>query len=88
MTTAEQPPDVAGTDGARTERGPHSAVAAGLRYIQGWLRGHGAAGVVSLTEDVATAEIRRSQISAVGAQRRRAGGRREGHRRAGAPPGV
>ncbi|MEU0926021.1 malate synthase [Streptomyces malaysiensis] len=60
--TAEQLLDVAGTEGARTERGLHSAIAVGLRYIEAWLRGHGAVGIFNLMEDVATAEISRSQI--------------------------
>ncbi|MCM3806904.1 malate synthase [Streptomyces sp. DR7-3] len=60
--TAEQLLDVAGTEGARTKRGLHSAIAVGLRYIEAWLRGHGAVGIFNLMEDVATAEISRSQI--------------------------
>ncbi|MFD8334532.1 hypothetical protein ACFV42_18005 [Streptomyces solisilvae] len=60
--TAEQLLDVAGTEGSRTERGLHSAIAVGLRYIEAWLRGHGAVGIFNLMEDVATAEISRSQI--------------------------
>ncbi|MYU12939.1 hypothetical protein GTZ78_20100, partial [Streptomyces sp. SID8361] len=60
--TAEQLLDVAGTEGARTERGLHSAIAVGLRYMEAWLRGHGAVGIFNLMEDVATAEISRSQI--------------------------
>ncbi|AUA16883.1 hypothetical protein GTZ89_20505 [Streptomyces sp. SID8382] len=60
--TAEQLLDVAGTEGSRTERGLHSAIAVGLRYIEAWLRGHGAVGIFNLLEDVATAEISRSQI--------------------------
>ncbi|AQA09334.1 malate synthase [Streptomyces malaysiensis] len=60
--TAEQLLDVAGTEGARTERGLHSAISVGLRYIEAWLRGHGAVGIFNLMEDVATAEISRSQI--------------------------
>ncbi|MFD8278704.1 hypothetical protein ACFV47_05760 [Streptomyces solisilvae] len=60
--TAEQLLDVAGTEGSRTERGLHSAIAVGLRYIEAWLCGHGAVGIFNLMEDVATAEISRSQI--------------------------
>ncbi|WHX23775.1 hypothetical protein QFW82_45400 [Streptomyces malaysiensis subsp. malaysiensis] len=60
--TAEQLLDVAGTEGSRTERGLHSAIAVGLRYIEAWLRGHDAVGIFNLMEDVATAEISRSQI--------------------------
>jgi malate synthase len=34
----------------------------GLRYIESWLRGTGAAAIDNLMEDVATVEISRSQI--------------------------
>ena len=37
-------------------------VAVGLRYLQAWLTGNGAAGIYNLMEDVATAEIARSQV--------------------------
>nr|WTB02925.1 malate synthase A [Streptomyces antimycoticus] len=62
VITAEQLLDVAGTEGVCTEPGLHSAIAVGLRYIEAWLRGHGAVGIFNLMEDVATAEISRSQI--------------------------
>lgn len=37
-------------------------VAVGIRYIESWLRGVGAAAIDNLMEDAATAEISRSQI--------------------------
>jgi len=45
-----------------TEDGLHNDVAVGLRYLQAWLTGNGAAGIFNLMEDVATAEIARSQV--------------------------
>jgi malate synthase len=40
----------------------HNDVAVGLRYLSAWLTGNGAAGIFNLMEDVATAEIARSQV--------------------------
>ena len=37
-------------------------VSVGIRYLASWLSGVGAAGIDNLMEDVATAEISRSQI--------------------------
>ncbi len=37
-------------------------MAVGLRYLSAWLTGNGAAGIFNLMEDVATAEIARSQV--------------------------
>ena len=34
----------------------------GIRYVESWLRGNGAAAIHNLMEDAATAEISRSQI--------------------------
>ena len=45
-----------------TEDGLRNDVAVGLRYLQAWLTGNGAAGIFNLMEDVATAEIARSQV--------------------------
>jgi malate synthase len=45
-----------------TEAGLRTNVAVGLRYIEAWLRGTGAVAIDNLMEDVATAEISRSQI--------------------------
>jgi len=54
--------DVASAGGAPTGAGLRAAVAVGLRYLEAWLRGNGAVAVFGLMEDVATAEISRSQV--------------------------
>jgi malate synthase len=54
--------DLSGTGGAPTEAGLRSNVSVGLRYLQSWLTGNGAAAIDNLMEDAATAEISRSQI--------------------------
>jgi malate synthase len=48
--------------GAVTEEGLHQNVSIGIRYIESWLRGVGAAAIDNLMEDAATAEISRSQV--------------------------
>jgi malate synthase len=48
--------------GEVTEEGLGNDVAVGLRYLSAWLTGNGAAGIFNLMEDVATAEIARSQV--------------------------
>ncbi|WP_103528379.1 malate synthase A, partial [Streptomyces sp. SM12] len=45
-----------------TYEGLRNAIAVGTRYLQAWLAGRGAVAVFNLMEDVATAEISRSQI--------------------------
>jgi malate synthase len=60
--TAEQLLDVASITGDITDAGVHSNVSVGLRYIESWLRGVGAAAIDNLMEDAATAEISRSQL--------------------------
>jgi malate synthase len=67
-----QRPDVAVTaadlldttiEGGRvTETGLRANVSVGIRYLSSWLSGQGAAAIDDLMEDVATAEISRSQI--------------------------
>ncbi|MEV0276520.1 malate synthase A [Streptomyces sp. NPDC050610] len=47
---------------APTFEGLRNAVQVGIRYIEAWLRGHGAVTIFNLMEDAATAEISRSQI--------------------------
>lgn len=47
---------------AITEQGVRENVSIGVRYIESWLRGVGAAAIDNLMEDAATAEISRSQI--------------------------
>ena len=45
-----------------TENGLRMNVSVGIHYIESWLRGTGAAAINNLMEDVATAEISRSQV--------------------------
>jgi malate synthase len=45
-----------------TYQGLRNAIQVGTRYLQSWLAGRGAVAVFNLMEDVATAEISRSQI--------------------------
>jgi malate synthase len=54
--------DVAATPGEITETGIRKNLEVGVRYIESWLRGNGAAAINNLMEDAATAEISRSQI--------------------------
>jgi malate synthase len=48
--------------GAVTAEGLRQNVSVGIRYIESWLRGVGAAAIDNLMEDAATAEISRSQV--------------------------
>jgi malate synthase len=48
--------------GEITEEGLRTNVSVGIRYLESWLRGVGAAAIDNLMEDAATAEISRSQI--------------------------
>ncbi|MBT8247704.1 MAG: malate synthase A [Acidimicrobiia bacterium] len=48
--------------GAVTEAGLRLNVNVGIRYLEAWLGGNGAAAIFNLMEDAATAEISRSQI--------------------------
>jgi malate synthase len=48
--------------GQVTEQGLRANVSVGLRYLASWLSGTGAAAIDNLMEDVATAEISRSQV--------------------------
>ncbi|CAM3714818.1 malate synthase [Micrococcus flavus] len=54
--------DVKATTGAITEQGLRMNIEVGIRYVESWLRGNGAAAIHNLMEDAATAEISRSQI--------------------------
>jgi malate synthase len=49
-------------DGEITDEGLRTNVTVGIRYLESWLRGVGAAAIDNLMEDAATAEISRSQI--------------------------
>src|SRR5437764_10936532 len=50
------------TPGDITSAGLRTNVDVGIRYIESWLRGNGAAAIHNLMEDSATAEISRSQV--------------------------
>jgi malate synthase len=50
------------TPGEVTDAGIHTNVSVGVRYLDSWLHGVGAAAIDNLMEDAATAEISRSQI--------------------------
>lgn len=54
--------DIQSIGGDVTDAGVRSNVSIGIRYIESWLRGVGAAAIDNLMEDAATAEISRSQI--------------------------
>jgi len=54
--------DVKVPDGSITENGLRLNVSVGIQYIESWMRGVGAAAINNLMEDVATAEISRSQV--------------------------
>jgi malate synthase len=60
--TAQDLLDFTVPGGQVTDEGLRSDVAVGLRYLSAWLTGNGAAGIFNLMEDVATAEIARSQV--------------------------
>ena len=53
---------VSETPGSITEAGVRMNIEVGIRYVESWLRGNGAAAIHNLMEDAATAEISRSQI--------------------------
>jgi malate synthase len=50
------------TPGEITDAGVQTNVSVGVRYLDSWLHGVGAAAIDNLMEDAATAEISRSQI--------------------------
>ncbi len=54
--------DVKVPNGTITENGVRLNVSVGIQYLESWMRGTGAAAINNLMEDVATAEISRSQI--------------------------
>ncbi|MGY3126544.1 malate synthase [Agrococcus sp. UYP33] len=54
--------DLSTTRGEITDGGLRSNIEIGIRYMEAWLRGHGAVAIHSLMEDAATAEISRSQV--------------------------
>ncbi|HZQ66847.1 MAG TPA: malate synthase A [Gaiellaceae bacterium] len=60
--TAAQLMSVPDTPGEVTEAGIRQNVSVGIQYLAAWLNGTGAAAIFNLMEDVATAEISRSQL--------------------------
>jgi malate synthase len=54
--------DLHGVGGSVTSIGLRTNISVGVRYLQSWLAGNGAAAIDNLMEDAATAEISRSQI--------------------------
>jgi malate synthase len=60
--TAEQLLAAGETPGDITSAGLRTNVDVGIRYVESWLRGNGAAAIHNLMEDAATAEISRSQV--------------------------
>src|SRR5690348_1469899 len=62
IVQSEQLSDVGVPGGTITENGLRMNVSIGIHYIESWLRGVGAAAINNLMEDVATAEISRSQV--------------------------
>ncbi len=60
--TAAQLLDIPSIGGQVTDAGVRDNVSIGIRYIESWLRGTGAAAIDNLMEDAATAEISRSQV--------------------------
>ena len=51
-----------GPTGPITELGLRTNVSVGMRYLESWLRGRGAAPIFNLMEDAATSEISRAQV--------------------------
>ena len=60
--TAGQLIEVRVPESTITENGLRLNVSVGIQYVESWLRGVGAAAINNLMEDVATAEISRSQV--------------------------
>ncbi len=62
VATAAALTDPSVPGGAVTEDGVRLNISVALQYLDNWLRGNGAAAINNLMEDVATAEISRSQL--------------------------
>ncbi len=60
--SAAQLLSVGQTPGGRTEAGLRNAISVGIQYLAAWVNGTGAVAIFNLMEDVATAEISRSQV--------------------------
>ena len=85
--TEEQLVDFEIPGGEITDEGLRVNVSVGVRYVDAWLQGVGAAAIDNLMEDAATAEISRAQVwSWVQAGTVRRGARAGGDRRRSTPP--
>jgi malate synthase len=62
QVSAEQLLDFTVPGGEVSEAGLHTNVSVGVRYLDSWLHGVGAAAIDNLMEDAATAEISRAQV--------------------------
>jgi malate synthase len=62
VVTEEDLLSIPQTPGNVTDDGLRTNVSVGVRYLDAWLHGVGAAAIDNLMEDAATAEISRSQI--------------------------
>ena len=62
VVTAADLLDVSRAPGGVSEGGVRADIRVGVRYLESWLRGAGAAAIDNLMEDAATAEICRAQI--------------------------
>jgi malate synthase len=62
LATSAQLLDPTVPGGKITEAGVRMNISVALQYLDNWLRGNGAAAINNLMEDVATAEISRSQL--------------------------
>jgi malate synthase len=62
QVTAAQLLDFTVPGGEVTDAGLHTNVSVGVRYLDSWLNGVGAAAIDNLMEDAATAEISRAQV--------------------------
>jgi len=62
QVTAGQLVDFTVPGGVVTDAGLHVNVSVGVRYLDSWLNGVGAAAIDNLMEDAATAEISRAQV--------------------------
>jgi malate synthase len=62
QVSAEQLLDFTVPGAEISQAGLHANVSVGVRYLDAWLRGTGAAAIDNLMEDAATAEISRAQV--------------------------
>jgi malate synthase len=62
QVSAEQLLDFTVPGGEISHAGLHANVSVGVRYLDSWLHGTGAAAIDNLMEDAATAEISRAQV--------------------------